>query len=237
MSTIYIGTSGYAYLEWKGGFYPAGLRGKGMLPYYTEYFCTVEINNTFYRMPSENTMREWYRIVPDNFRFSIKARQLITVSQDFGLSDGYTQTFMERITLLGNRLGTVLFQFPPDVKDLGRIQDFVDRLLPILKTSFIPVIEVRSKELWHDNLFKLLSTAKLGLCMSDQYIPFEEWPPPWTVAYLRLRHAPYSKEILRRLASKLKRWREHGLDVYVYFKHETMAPALAVEFMKLIGEE
>src|SRR3982074_2038562 len=126
----FVGTSGYSYKEWKGSFYPEDLPASQMLGFYSGRFNTVEINNTFYRMPAPAMLSKWAQQVPEAFVFSLKAPQSITHRRqltDAGATLGY---FGKTARELGQKLGPVLFQMPPFFKkDIGRLREFL-RLLP-----------------------------------------------------------------------------------------------------------
>ncbi|HEX6944311.1 MAG TPA: DUF72 domain-containing protein, partial [Gemmatimonadaceae bacterium] len=125
---LLAGTSGYAFKEWKGSFYPEDIKPAGMLSHYATRFPTVEINNTFYRLPKENVIQDWASQVPDGFTFAIKASQRIThFARLKPESKDTVQYMLQNISLLGDKLGPVLFQLPPNMqKDLDRLRTFLD---------------------------------------------------------------------------------------------------------------
>jgi uncharacterized protein YecE (DUF72 family) len=236
---IAVGTSGYAYKEWKGSFYPADLPADGMLRFYGERFGTVEINNTFYRMPSEKVLLAWAAEVPDGFTFVLKASQRITHRKrlkDAGEEVGY---FLRVANVLGPKLGPTLFQLPPNLKkDLPRLVDF----LALIPRTWRAAFEFRHASWLDDEVFAALQSHNAALCIADTdpadegdkealVVPFvatADW------GYLRLRRAGYAKPDLRHWAEQVtaQSWRE----AFVFFKHEDAGagPKLAAEFTALL---
>lgn len=131
---LYVGTSGYAYKEWKGSFYPEDLPAKRMLHYYGEHFRCVEINNTFYRMPTAALLQAWAGEVPADFRFVLKASQRITHQHRLVDADEEVGYLLDVAGMLEQRLGALLFQLPPNLKkDVARLDAFL-ALLPAWKS-------------------------------------------------------------------------------------------------------
>src|SRR5262245_55934871 len=169
----YVGTSGYSYKEWKGPFYPEDLPDKQMLHYYGERFRSVEINNTFYRMPKASVLEAWAAEVPANFKFVLKASQRITHLQrlkDVGDSVSY---LLEVAGALNERLGPLLFQLPPYMeKNAPRLRDFLALLPPHRRAAF----EFRHQSWFDDEIFGLLRDHQAVLCIAeaenDLQIPF-----------------------------------------------------------------
>ena len=134
---LHVGTSGFAYKEWKGAFYPSALPASGMLPYYADHFHTVEINSTFYRLPSEDALLAWAEAVPADFTFAFKAPQTITHRKRLREADESTERFLSVIKTLGGRLGPALFQLPPNFKkDLERLEAFLELLPAEMRIAF-----------------------------------------------------------------------------------------------------
>ncbi len=186
---LYVGTSGYSYKEWKGSFYPKNLPDKQMLRYYGERFRTVEINNTFYRMPKASVLEAWAAEVPADFKFVLKAPQRITHIQrlkDAGESVSY---LLEVAGALKERLGPLLFQLPPNLKkDVPRLREFL-ALLPLERRA---AFEFRHPSWFDDEVFGLLRDHQAALCIAeaedDLEVPFvatADW------GYLRLRRPDY----------------------------------------------
>lgn len=224
---IAVGTSGYAYKEWKGSFYPEKLAQDKMLAFYGERFDTVEINNTFYRMPNEKVLANWATQVPDGFRFVLKASQRITHFkrlQDAGEELSY---FLRTSSTLGPRLGPTLFQLPPNFKkDLPRLVAFLDQL----PNGWRAAVEFRHVS-WHDDeTYAALRDHQVALCAADAegdeapVVPTAGW------GYLRLRREQYEPKDLERWAQRVlaQPWEE----AFVFFKHEDAGtgPKLARAF-------
>jgi len=174
---ITAGTSGYAFKEWKGTFYPADIKSDGMLAFYATRFPTVEINNTFYRMPRENVLLDWAAAVPDGFRFAIKASQRIThharLKPDCADLVGY---LVKATAVLADHLGPILFQLPPNMKkDADRLRAFLDLLPPDRRF----VIEFRHASWFEDDIFEALRARDVAMCVAEQ---------PWTEAYVYFKH-------------------------------------------------
>lgn len=233
---VRIGTSGYSYKEWKGYFYPENLPAAKMLEYYAERFDTVEINNTFYRMPEAKMLEKWTTQVPDRFTFVLKAPQRITHQKRLtGAEDDVAYLFDVASSSLGSRLGPVLFQLPPfSRKDAPKLRDFLAAIPPGKKVAF----EFRHPSWCDDEIYELLRGRDAPLCLSDTdesgdpdalVIPTATW------GYMRLRRTEYSDGDLAAWAGRVTRqaWGE----AYVFFKHEDEAkgPAFANTFRRLLN--
>jgi uncharacterized protein YecE (DUF72 family) len=214
---ILAGTSGYAFKEWKGTFYPADIKPDGMLAFYASRFLTVEINNTFYRLPRENVLLEWAAQVPDGFTFAIKASQRIThharLKPEF--SADLLGFLLKNTALLEDHLGPILFQLPPNMKqDLDRLRGFLD-LLPADRKF---VIEFRHDSWFDDNVYDALRARDVAMCVAEQaefkcpIVPTASW------GYLRLHRFDYGEAALAEWAKCVagQPWTE----AYVYFKHD-----------------
>ena len=213
---LIAGTSGYAFKEWKGNFYPPELKDDGMLGYYAGKFPTVEINNTFYRLPRESVLLEWAAQVPEPFTFAIKASQRITHHARLKPECVDAVEFlMKNVSSLGSRLGPVLFQLPPNLKrDFDRLRLFLDTL-PLDRRI---TIEFRHESWFEDDVFELLRARDIALCITEQ--PEFASPVMATASwgYARLHKKDYDAAALASWASTLKAlpWKE----AYVYFKHD-----------------
>src|SRR5262245_4400969 len=160
----YVGTSGYSYKEWKGNFYPKDLPDKQMLHYYGEHFQSVEINNTFYRMPKESVLEAWAAEVPADFKFVLKASQRITHMQRLKASDDSVSYLLAVAGALRERLGPLLFQLPPNLKkDVPRLHDFL-KLLPRDRPS---AFEFRHQTWFDEEVFALLREHQVALCIAE----------------------------------------------------------------------
>jgi uncharacterized protein YecE (DUF72 family) len=226
---IFAGASGYSFKEWKGTFYPPELKADGMLAYYSARLPTVEINNTFYRMPRTEMLENWARTAPASFRFAIKASRRIThFAQLKPDAAADSVAFLYRaLASLGEKRGPVLFQTPPFLKkDLPRLVDFL-RLLP---PDHAAAFEFRHETWFADDVYAALEASGASLCLSERE---DNAPPPLVETapwgYVRLRLEQYSDADLEQWARRLGEtgWKA----IYVYFMHEPTAPAYAQTLM------
>ena len=228
---LFVGTSGYSYKEWKGNFYPEDLPAKEMLSYYSRRLPAVEINNTFYRLPQASMVENWKEQVPDSFRFSIKATQRITHIKRLKNCAEETKYLMETAALLGERLGVVLFQLPPNSKkDAERLREF----LACLPTNTRAAFEFRNESWLDDETLDLLRGKNLALVVSDtDEKPLTSITATADWGYLRLRRTAYSDDDLKGWMQRVQdqKWK----DAFVFFKHEDegVGPKLAAQFLKL----
>src|SRR2546426_422388 len=210
MARAYIGTSGFSYPEWKGSFYPADLPTGEMLRFYGQVFPTVELNNTFYRYPGEDTLMQWAASVPAEFRFSVKAHRRITHNKRLVDVDGDIAFLFERIRRLEGRLGSILFQLPPSLRfDLGLLESFLATLRPGAQS----VVEFRHQSWRSEAVYRLLETHRVALCVAETD---EEAQPAEVVgpaSYLRLHRSRYADEDLRRWAGWMSGTRKYRMEV------------------------
>ena len=231
---IWIGTSGYNYPEWKGHFYPADLPAAKMLPYYAARFPTVEINYTFYRMPNEKLVGGWAAQTPAPYKLTLKAPRRITHDSRLKNCGELVGGFCQVAATLGDKLGTLLFQLPPNLKkDLGLFDTFLEQLPPRVRAAF----EFRH-ESWHDEeIVERLRVRNLALCVADS----EKMATPLHVtadyAYFRLRDEGYTPDDINRWADDIAEKTAGCREVYVYFKHEDegKGPEFARLFMDRLG--
>jgi len=228
---LHVGTSGYSYKEWKGSFYPEKIPAKEMLRYYAERLSTVEINATFYRMPQPSMLENWKEQVPGTFRFSLKASQRITHFKRLNETDEETKYFLETASVLGEQLGVVLFQLPPNMKkDLPRLETFLAQLPPATRAAF----EFRHPTWFDDDVLDLLRSQNRSLVVSDtDDMPTTHIDKTADWGYLRLRRVNYAEE---NLAEWLGRIRDQNWNqTFVFFKHEDegTGPKLAAQFLRL----
>jgi uncharacterized protein YecE (DUF72 family) len=227
---IYVGTSGYGYKEWKGIFYPEKISPKEMLRFYAKRLGTVEINNTFYHMPTEGVLSSWAEQVPDDFVFALKAPQVITHLKrlkNVGEETGY---LFRTLSVLDRKLGPVLFQFPKSFHmDLPVLKDFLD-LIPDMPCAF----EFRSPSWLDSEILDLLRERGCSLCIADaDENPVNEIisTAPW--GYLRLRRSDYTDADLSQWMERIfsQKWEK----AFVFFKHEEGAtgPKMAMRFREL----
>ena len=228
---LYVGTSGYSYKEWKGTFYPDDMPEKEMLRFYGERFETVEINNTFYRMPKPSVLEAWAAEVPENFKFVLKASQRITHMQRLKNTDDSLGYLLKVAGGLKERLGPLLFQLPPYFKkDATRLRDFL-QLLPSEPCS---AFEFRHQSWFDQEIFDLLREHQAVLCIAeaenDLEIPFVS-TADW--GYLRLRRPDYGDPELKAWVKRVReqKWKQ----AFIFFKHEEegKGPAMAKRFLEL----
>jgi uncharacterized protein YecE (DUF72 family) len=215
-STIHVGTSGFSYKEWKGSFYPEKIKPADMLRFYGERFGTVEINNTFYRMPTASTLEPWGEQVGEGFRFVLKAPQRITHQKRLAGVEEDVSYFFATAAVLGGRLGPVLFQLPPYMKkDVDRLEALL-RLVPEGRRA---ALEFRHDSWFADDVYDSLRRHGAALCLADtDEEPIESLraTAPW--GYLRLRRLEYDAAALARWAERVQ---EQGWEeTFVFFKHE-----------------
>jgi uncharacterized protein YecE (DUF72 family) len=232
---VLAGTSGFAFKEWKGPFYPADLSDKRMLEFYSTRFPTVEINNTFYRMPKPEVLADWASKVPDAFSFAIKASQRIT---HYGRlkPDAYQHVdhLVKTAAVLGDRLGPILFQLPPNLKrDVALLHGFLECLPAGPKYA----MEFRHASWFDDDAaFKALREHDVAFVVIEQ----EDFASPVVAtaswSYLRLHKLDYDADQLRAWAARVK---DLGCDhAFVYFKHDEgigSGPKAVEEFVRAIA--
>ncbi|HYA47530.1 MAG TPA: DUF72 domain-containing protein [Burkholderiales bacterium] len=227
---LLAGTSGFSYKEWVGKFYPEKLPGEAMLRYYAERLPTVEINNTFYRMPAESMLARWAAEVPDRFEFTLKAPRRITHEKRLRESGPDVAEFLRRAEALGAKLGAILFQLPPYLKkDLPRLKDFITLLPAGARIAF----EFRNESWQAEDVYATLHERGATLCVTDT----EEGDTPFVAtsdwAYLRLRRTHYDDGELRAWAERIAK--QPLARVYVYFMHEddALGARFAQRFIEL----
>ncbi|HEY5767461.1 MAG TPA: DUF72 domain-containing protein [Candidatus Udaeobacter sp.] len=230
---LYVGTSGYSYKEWKGTFYPDDLPDKQMLTYYGERFRSVEINNTFYRMPKASVLEAWASVVPPDFKFVLKASQEITHKKRLKDAGDSVTYLLDVAGVLQGHLGPFLFQLPPYMKkDVSRLGEFLKLLPPGYRAAF----EFRHQSWFDEEIFSLLRDHRAVLCIAeaenDLEIPFVS-TADW--GYLRLRRPDYGDAELKAWVERVRgqNWR----DAFIFFKHEDegKGPQMAKRFLELAG--
>jgi len=233
---LLAGTSGFAYAEWKGSFYPEALPAREMLAHYAGRLPAVEINNTFYRLPKASVLSGWATQVPDDFRFSIKASRRITHFGRLVGVEAETGFLLESCAALGERLGALLFQLPPNLPvDRPRLERFLELLPAATPAAF----ELRHPS-WQtpeiDALLAARGCTRVTTDADDDEAPAElvrgaSW------GYLRLRRSAYDRAALAGWAARIaaQGW-ERAL---VFFKHEDAGagPALAAQFLETAGRQ
>lgn len=226
---IRIGTSGWYYEHWRELFYPVDLLKSKWFEYYARYFNTVEINNTFYHLPKENSIQRWYKNAPKEFLYAVKANRYITHIQKLKDTSESLKHFFDRINILKGKLGPVLYQLPPNLHiDLKRLEAFI-KLLPKRKTS---VFEFRHISWYCDDTFKLLKKFKAGFCIHD--MPGKESPRVVTsdIIYIRFHgtadrySGSYPKSQLQDWVKWLKEKAENSRSICIYFNNDYHAHAI-----------
>ena len=240
--TIHIGCSGWHYLHWRGNFYPAETKTADFLKIYFKHFDTVEINNSFYRLPTENAVNSWQESVPKNFTFSVKASRFITHNKKLKDSGESFQLFFNRIHLLSNKLGPILFQLPPKWNYNG---DRLEEFLAGLPSGNDYVFEFRNYTWMNEEAYTLLRKYRAGFCIHD--MPESATPEVVTskTAYVRFHgngekySGGYSDDTLETWAEKILVWNEKHIKVYVYFNNDIggFAPKNALTLKAMINSK
>jgi len=230
---LWAGASGYAYKEWQGSFYPEKIQPEAMLAWYAERLPSVEINNTFYRMPKVEVLEHWAQATPEAFRFSIKASKRITHDARLAADAAADPVayLYRNLVALGSKRGPVLFQLPPFLKkDTARLRDFLN----LLPEGHLAAFEFRHDSWFDDDVYALLKAAGAALCLSER----EDATPPTLVqtapwGYVRLRLESYSDTDLAAWAERLAatQWQE----VHAYFMHEPTAPGYAAQLLACVA--
>lgn len=229
MARVLVGTSGFSYKEWLGIFYPEGTKPDGYLAFYSGEFPIVEIDGTFYRMPSRDTLRSWRASTPDGFKFAIKASQKITHFERLKLPSGPLEYLMGVLPELGDRLGVVLFQTPPNFKaSPERLEAFLANLPATVPAAF----EFRHHSWFVPETYELLRARPAALCITDDDDgtgPIELTAP---FTYVRLRRSEYDAAAAAEWQARWREWVSSGVDVYAFLKHEDSpdAPNIARTF-------
>jgi len=233
---IWIGTSGYNYPEWKGTFYPADLSAAKMLPYYAARFPTVEINYTFYRMPTASIVDGWNRATPDRYALTLKAPKRITHDARLRNCEAPVQEFLAAAATLGAKLGALLFQLPPNLKkDVARLDAFLAAFPPHVRGAF----EFRHPAWFDEEVYDVLRRRQLALCIADSEKLSTPLVRTGSFGYYRLRDEGYAPADLARWASHVREDAAGGREVFVYFKHEDAGkgPEFARALIELLGAE
>ena len=233
---VLVGTSGYSYKEWKGNFYPEDAKPQDMLRLYGGRLKTVEINNTFYRMPSEKMLLAWTEQVPEDFSFVLKASRRITHQHRLKAGAQESLSYLLQTSMaLGSRLGPMLFQLPPNMpKDVPRLAEFLE----LLPNRWPAAFEFRHDSWFDDDVYETLRARGAALVLADNDSDDEPVAIQSTApfGYLRLRREAYDDAMLRAWVERIasQPWDK----AYVFFKHEEAGagPRLAERFNELLAE-
>lgn len=224
-----IGTSGWSYNHWQGIFYPDQIKPSERLAYYASQFNSVEINCTFYRLPSEETFIKWRETVPHNFLFSIKASRYITHMKKLKNIEEAITNLMDKLKLLGKNLGPILFQFPPGWHYNGkRLNSFLSTFDPALKYT----IEFRDSSWFNEEAYSILEKHGVALCL--YHMPDFETPEIVTAPFVYIRFhgtknlyvGSYSNNDLNHRVEAMKRLLYKGIDIYAYFNNDAAGNAI-----------
>lgn len=225
-----IGTSGWTYKHWKGLFYPSDLSQREWFPYYATFFDTVEVNSSFYHLPRSSTVERWYQVAPSGFLFAVKASRYITHLKRLQGVEEALERFFEICSLFREKLGPILFQFPPQMKFHPDV--FAAFLDLLEKKDYLYAFEFRNPSFFCDQLYEMLREHNFCLCFADTpRYPYQEvLTAPFV--YLRLHGSQslythcYSEEELQIWAHKVKEWL-CGRDVYCYFDNDYQGYAIS----------
>jgi len=222
-NTVNIGTSGWNYKHWYGNFYPDDMKEKDFLKYYSNIFHTVEVNNTFYHLPQQKTIKTWTDTVSDNFRFSIKASRYITHMKKLKDPEESIVNFFERIQCFKDKTGPILFQFSPRWSfNPERLGNFINTLPKHYKYTF----EFRDPNWFNELTYNFLKDNNIAFCI--YYMGEDESPKEVTADFIYIRFhgsnslgsGGYSEDRLKEFARNIKEYRDQGKDVYCYFNND-----------------
>jgi uncharacterized protein YecE (DUF72 family) len=215
---VYIGTSGFQYPEWRGSFYPETMPEKEMLPYYAARFRTVEINYTFYRLPSPATVISWLEATPADFKLTLRASRRITHDARLNDCGNLVKVLYQRAALLGDKLGILLFQLP---EDFFKTPEALDAFLGSLPKGVRTAWEFRSDTWFADDVYEVLRRHNAALCVADSETISTPVVATADYGYFRLRDEGYQQADIQRWSEVIGPHTADGREVYVYFKHES----------------
>ena len=222
-NNIYIGTSGWSYPHWRGPFYPEDQKRKDFLSYYTQHFRTVEINNSFYKLPSPQTLRQWKKIAPSGFVFTFKASRYITHMKKLKDPEDTLPPLFESAGALGDKLGPILFQFPPRWRlNMDRFLFFLDSLPPGYRYAF----EFRDPSWQVPAVYEALLMVEAAFCIFELSGFLTPKEVTAEFVYIRL-HGPdgayqgeYDASTLAGWAGAMTHWADEGRDVFCFFDND-----------------
>ena len=231
VARVWVGTSGFSYREWKGTFYPDNLTSNEFLRYYASRFTSVEIDSTFYRMPTSKALETWRNETPEAFRFTLKASQRITHRERLRVPSEALQYFTQTAATLKDRLGLVLYQLPPFFKyEAERLKAFLE----VLPSDIHACMEFRHPSWFTSEVYLLLEKHKVALCIHDGDDGCSPLQITAARTCVRLRQAHYSEEAREQWRERWRDWSKSGLDVFAYIKHKDNpnAPQIALDFAR-----
>jgi uncharacterized protein YecE (DUF72 family) len=221
--TVRIGTSGWVYNHWRGIYYPEKVRQEDWLAYYVRDFDTVEINNSFYRLPSPGAFDSWREQAPSGFLYALKASRFLTHLKKLKDPEDPLRKFFLNASLLGTNLGPVLYQLPPHWRvNLPRFEHF----LKSLPKGFMHVVEFRDPSWLNEDVFRMMEAEHVSHCIHDMYGISVPHRITTSLVYVRLhggseKGGGYPLSALKEWAEILSSWNHNGLDVFVYFNNDT----------------
>lgn len=238
---VYIGTSGWHYKHWTGTFYPENLKGSRQFDHYKMNFSTVEINNSFYKLPSEKTFRQWYLAAQKDFIYAIKASRFITHLKKLDVKDDSISLLLSRINFLEEKLGPILFQLPPGwMVNADRFREFLEKIPKGYRYTF----EFRNSSWYKKEIYELLKQHNCAFCIYELAGHISPKEVTADFVYIRL-HGPgdkyqgsYTTATLKKWAADIKQWMNNGLDIYVYFDNdqEGFAAFNAIKLQELVSD-
>jgi len=239
---IHIGTSGWHYKHWLGNFYPSGFKPAQMLPHYLQYFRTVEINNSFYKLPSAETFAAWRAATPPDFLFAVKGSRFISHMKKLKEPHLHLQRFLGNVEALQEKLGPILFQLPPLWNyNEQRLADF----LAALPKTHRFAIEFRNPTWYNEQVYQLLRQYNVAFCIYE--IEYHMSPVLETANWVYVRlHGPglkyqgsYSESALAWWANQLLQWQQQGKETFIYFDNDQNGYAAfnAIRLQELVQEK
>ena len=239
---FFAGTSGWHYKHWKNTFYPADLKQKEQFSFYTRYFDTVEINNSFYRLPEASTLTAWHEKSPEGFLFAMKAGRFLTHLKKLDVDQASVHRFLDVFSHLGDKLGPILFQLPPGWQvNVERLRAF----FLLLPRGLRYVFEFRNPSWYNEEVYAVLRTHNAAFCIYELAGHLSPEEVTADFVYIRL-HGPgakyqgsYPDETLETWAAKVLLWMEEGKDVYLYFDNDDsgFAPHNALTIKKIVSQK
>ncbi len=236
---VRVGTSGWQYASWKGTFYPPRLPARSWLPYYATRFAIVEVNNSFYRLPDEATFARWRDTTPPGFVVVVKASRVITHLQRMRGARAMVDRFWSHALHLGDKLGPVLFQFPPSLRaDVPRLAEFLEELPFGMRSAF----EFRHRSWWRDDVLELLDRAGAAWVLADRGGARVPTIVTGRFAYVRFHHGlpdrpGYERDVLRRWAKRIAALRVPEAFAFFNNDQEVAAPGDAATLVELLRDQ